>query len=161
MTDALPSDAAGQPARRAGPLALIDRTVNLIEALVPTWLVGLTARTGVATVFFLSGRTKVEGVLTVSDSAYYLFAEEYKLPFIPSDIAAHIATWSEHLFPILLVLGLMTRFSALALLGMTLVIQIFVYPGAWSTHLVWAALLLYLIRYGAGAASLDRLLKIP
>ncbi|WP_439478030.1 DoxX family protein [Brevundimonas sp.] len=132
-----------------------------MEALVPTWLVGLTARAGVAAVFFLSGRTKVEGVLTVSDSAYYLFAEEYKLPFIPSDIAAHLATWSEHLFPILLVLGLMTRFSALALLGMTLVIQIFVYPGAWSTHLVWAALLLYLIRYGAGSASLDRLLKIP
>ena len=161
MTEPLPSDAVGQPSRRAGPLALIDRTVNLMEALVPAWLVGLAARTGVAAVFFLSGRTKVEGVLTVSDSAYYLFAEEYKLPFIPSDIAAHLATWSEHLFPTLLVLGLMTRFSALALLGMTLVIQIFVYPGAWSTHLVWAALLLYLIRYGAGAASLDRLLKIP
>lgn len=161
MTDALPSDAVGQPSRRAGPLALINRTVNLMESLVPTWLVSLAARTGVATVFFLSGRTKVEGLLTVNDSAYYLFAEEYKLPFIPSDIAAHLAAWSEHLFPILLVLGLMTRFSALALLGMTLVIQIFVYPGAWSTHLVWAALLLYLIRYGAGAASLDRLLKIP
>ncbi len=161
MTDALPSDAVGQPSRRAGPLALLNRTVNLMESLVPTWLVSLAARTGVATVFFLSGRTKVEGLLTVNDSAYYLFAEEYKLPFIPSDIAAHLAAWSEHLFPILLVLGLMTRFSALALLGMTLVIQIFVYPEAWSTHLVWAALLLYLIRYGAGAASLDRLLRIP
>jgi putative oxidoreductase len=161
MTDALPSDAIGPSSRRTGPLALIDHTAKLMESLVPTWLVGLAARTGVASVFFLSGRTKVEGLLTVSDSAYYLFAEEYRLPFIPSDIAAHLATWSEHLFPILLVLGLMTRFSALALLGMTLVIQIFVYPGAWSTHLVWAALLLYLVRYGAGAASLDRLLKIP
>ena len=161
MTDALPSDAIGQPSRRAGPMALIDRTVHLMESVLPTWLVGLSARTGIATVFFLSGRTKVEGLLTVNDSAYYLFAEEYKLPFIPSDIAANLAAGSEHLFPILLVLGLMTRFSALALLGMTLVIQIFVYPGAWSTHLVWAALLLYLVRYGAGAASLDRLLKIP
>ena len=125
MTDALPSDAIGQPSRRAGPMALIDRTVHLMESVLPTWLVGLSARTGIATVFFLSGRTKVEGLLTVNDSAYYLFAEEYKLPFIPSDIAANLAAWSEHLFPILLVLGLMTRFSALALLGMTLVIQIF------------------------------------
>lgn len=161
MTDALPSDAIGSPAPRAGPRALIARTLDVLETLVPTWLVGLTARTGVAAVFFLSGRTKVDGLLTVNDTAYYLFAEEYKVPFIPSDIAANLAAWSEHLFPILLVLGLMTRFSALALLGMTLVIQIFVYPGAWSTHLVWAAVLLYLVRYGAGAASLDRLLKIP
>lgn len=142
-------------------MAMLDQTVSVIERLVPTWVVGLTARAGVAAVFFLSGRTKVEGVLTVTDSAYYLFAEEYKLPFIPSDLAAHLATYSEHLFPILLVLGLMTRFSALALLGMTLVIQIFVYPGAWATHLVWAGLLLYLVHYGAGQASLDRLLKIP
>ena len=142
-------------------MAILDRIVVGIERLVPAWGVGLTARLGIAAVFFLSGRTKVDGVLHITDSANYLFAEEYKLPFIPSDIAAHLATWSEHLFPILLVLGLMTRFSALALLGMTLVIQIFIYPGAWATHLTWAGLLLYLVRYGAGPLSLDRLLKIP
>lgn len=161
MTETTPSSLADTPARRSGPMAILDRVVVGIERLVPAGSVGLTARLGIAAVFFLSGRTKVDGVLHITDSAYYLFAEEYKLPFIPSDIAAHLATWSEHLFPILLVLGLMTRFSALALLGMTLVIQIFVYPGAWATHLTWAGLLLYLVRYGAGSLSLDRLLKIP
>jgi putative oxidoreductase len=71
-----------------------------------------------------------------------------------------MATYSEHLFPILLVLGLFTRFSALALLGMTAVIQIFVYPDAWPTHLSWAALMLYLIGRGAGPLSLDQRLGI-
>jgi putative oxidoreductase len=72
--------------------------------------------------------------------------------------AARAATYSEHLFPILLVLGLFTRVAALALLGMTLVIEIFVYPEAWPTHLSWAGLLLPLIAYGAGNWSLDRML---
>jgi putative oxidoreductase len=71
-----------------------------------------------------------------------------------------MATYSEHLVPILLVLGLFTRFSALALLGMTAVIQIFVYPDAWPTHLSWAALMLYLIGRGAGPLSLDQRLGI-
>jgi putative oxidoreductase len=74
--------------------------------------------------------------------------------------AAHVATYSEHLFPILLVLGLFTRPAALALLGMTLVIEIFVYPDGWPTHLSWAGLLLPLIAQGAGAWSLDRLFRI-
>jgi len=153
-TDATPRQGA------TGLLAPIDIAGRALGRLVPDWLVGLTARTGIAAVFFLSGRTKVEGVLEVSDSALFLFAEEYRLPLIPSDIAAHLATYAEHLFPILLVLGLFTRFSALALLGMTAVIQVLVYPGAWATHLVWAGLLMYLIRNGAGALSLDRLLRI-
>lgn len=161
MTDTSLSDVTASRAHRSGAMGVVDRLVGWIERLVPPWLVGLTVRLGVAAVFLLSGRTKVDGVLHITDSTYFLFAEEYKLPFIPSDIAAHLATWSEHLFPILLVFGLMTRFSALALLGMTLVIQIFVYPGAWATHLTWAGLLLYLVRHGAGPLSLDRLLKIP
>jgi putative oxidoreductase len=110
----------------------------------------------VAAIFFLSGRTKVEGLLTVSDNAYTLFREDYKVPLLPPELAAHVATYAEHLFPILLVLGLFTRLSALALLGMTAVIQIFVYPAAWPTHLTWAALMLYLIGRGAGPLSLDR-----
>jgi uncharacterized membrane protein YphA (DoxX/SURF4 family) len=73
---------------------------------------------------------------------------------------APTATSAEHLFPILLVLGLFTRASALALLGMTLVIQVFVYPDAWPTHLGWTGLLLPLIAWGGGKASLDRLLRI-
>ncbi|KDP88274.1 DoxX family protein [Cupriavidus sp. SK-3] len=116
----------------------------------------LVARLGIASVFFLSGRTKVEGLLTIKASTYALFASEYALPLIPAELAARLATWSEHLFPVLLVLGLFTRFSAAALLGMTAVIEIFVYPDAWPTHLSWAGLLLPLVAYGGGAWSLDR-----
>jgi putative oxidoreductase len=115
---------------------------------------------GIAAIFFLSGRTKVEGFLTLTPSAYELFRTEYKLPLLPPELAAHLAAYAEHLFPVLLVLGLFTRLSALALLGMTLVIQLFVYPDAWPTHLSWAALLLYLAGRGGGTLSLDRVLRI-
>ena len=108
----------------------------------------------------MSGRTKVEGVFTITDTTYLLFREEYKLPLIPPEWAAQMATVAEHLFPVLLVLGLFTRLSALALLGMTLVIQVFVYPDAWPTHLSWAALMLYLAGRGAGRLSLDRWLGL-
>lgn len=108
----------------------------------------------------MSGRTKVEGVLTLTEGSYELFRSEYKLPLVQPEIAAHLAAYAEHLFPLLLVLGLFTRLSALALLGMTLVIQIFVYPDAWPTHLSWAALLIYLVARGGGALSLDRLARI-
>lgn len=128
---------------------------------IPEWSIALVMRLGVASVFFLSGRTKVEGVLHITDSTYALFASEYKLPLISPFVAAHLATYSEHLFSILLVLGLFTRLSAAAFLGMTMVIEIFVYPDAWPTHLSWAALLLYLLARGGGAVSLDRLLRIP
>lgn len=128
---------------------------------IPEWLIALVTRLGVAGVFFLSGRTKVDGVLHITDSTYALFASEYKLPLVSPFIAAHLATYSEHMFSVLLVLGLFTRLSAAAFFGMTLVIEIFVYPDAWPTHLSWAALLLYLIARGGGAVSLDRLLKIP
>jgi putative oxidoreductase len=75
-------------------------------------------------------------------------------------VAAHLATYAEHLFPLLLVLGLCTRLSALALLGMTAVIQVFVYPQAGITHLWWAAPLLYLAGRGGGAFGLDRVLGL-
>jgi putative oxidoreductase len=127
---------------------------------IPDAAIGLVARLGVAGVFFYSARTKVDGLLHITDGAYSLFAEEYRLPLIPSNIAAHLATYAEHLFPILLVLGLLTRLSAGALLGMTLVIQVFVYPDAWPTHLSWAAPLIYLIARGGGRWSVDRLLKL-
>jgi putative oxidoreductase len=127
---------------------------------IPGDLLLLVARFGVAGVFFMSGRTKVEGLLTIKASTYDLFNTDYKLPFVPPVIAAHAATYSEHLFPILLVLGLFTRVGALALLGMTTVIEVFVYPDAWPTHLSWAGLLLPLIARGGGAWSLDRLLNL-
>ncbi|QEI06214.1 DoxX family protein [Pigmentiphaga aceris] len=130
-----------------------------------TWLVShnllaLATRVGIAATFFLSGRTKVEGFLTLTEGTYELFRTEYKVPLLPPEIAAHLAAYAEHLFPVLLVLGLFTRVSALALLGMTFVIQVFVYPDAWPTHLSWAAMLLYLVGRGGGAFSLDRVLRI-
>ena len=139
-------------------IAPYERTVRRVSALVPDALLLLVARLGIASIFFLSGRTKVEGLLTITDSTYELFRTDYALPLIPPGIAAVAATVSEHLFSILLVLGLMTRFSALALFLMTLTIEIFVYPDAWPTHLSWAAILLPLMARGGGAWSLDHLL---
>jgi putative oxidoreductase len=143
---------------RANPYALFARAC---ERLVPEWLLALVIRVGIAAIFFLSGRTKVDGLLHIKDTTYVLFAEEYKLPLVPPVVAAHAATYAEHLFSILLALGLFTRFAALSLLAMTLVIEVFVYPDAWPTHLSWAGLLLYLLARGAGPLSLDRALKIP
>jgi len=133
--------------------------LRVIADKVPDALLLLVARLGIASVFFQSGRTKVDGVLHITEGTYALFRTEYALPLIPPDIAAHLATYSEHLFPVLLVLGLFTRPAALALLGMTAVIEIFVYPDAWPTHLSWAGLLLPLIARGGGGWSLDRLLS--
>ena len=139
----------------AGPLHARNR---LAARLLPKSFLLLVQRFGVAAVFFESGRTKVEGVLTITDSTYELFRTDYRLPFVDPEIAAHAATYSEHLFPIMLVLGFGTRFAALALLGMTTVIEVFVYPDAWPTHLSWAGLLLPLIAWGGGRISLDSLL---
>jgi putative oxidoreductase len=139
---------------------LLARLADTAAWLTPHSLLALVNRVAIAAIFWLSARTKVEGWFTVSDSAYLLFREEYKLPLLPPELAAHMATVAEHVFPILLVLGLFTRLSALALLGMTLVIQVFVYPDAWPTHLSWAGLMLYLVGRGAGQVSLDRALGI-
>jgi putative oxidoreductase len=139
---------------------LLARLADTAAWLTPHSLLALVNRVAIAAIFWLSARTKVEGWFTVSDSAYLLFREEYKLPLLPPELAAHMATVAEHVFPILLVLGLFTRLSALALLGMTLVIQVFVYPDAWPTHLSWAGLMLYLVGRGAGNVSLDRALGI-
>jgi len=140
------------------PPQMHDRVVRRIEALLPDALLLLVARLGIAAIFFLSGRTKVEGIITITDSTYELFRTEYALPIVQPELAATIATFAEHLFPILLVLGLLTRFSAFALLGMTLVIQTFVYPDAWPTHLSWAAILLPLVARGGGTWSVDALI---
>ncbi len=145
---------------RTGLRAAWNRVADRVDGLITHSLIAFAARFAIAGIFFMSGRTKVEGWLTVSDTAVALFADEYKVPLLSPDLAAHLATYAEHLFPILLALGLFTRFSAAALLGMTVVIQFFVYPDAWPTHLSWAALLLYLVARGAGAASLDRVVGI-
>ena len=131
-----------------------------LSRLVTHDLLALATRVGIAAIFFNSGRTKVTGFMTLTDGAVELFRTEYKLPVLPPELAALVAAYAEHLFPLLLVLGLATRLSALALLGMTLVIQVFVYPDAWPTHLSWAALLFYLAGRGAGRVSLDHVMGV-
>ncbi len=88
-----------------------------------------------------------------------MFREEYKVPLLPPEVAAYMAVSIELTAPVLLMLGLATRPVALMLLGMTSVIEIFVYPQAWPTHIQWAAMLLVLLCRGAGACSLDHLLR--
>lgn len=139
-----------------GLSGLINRSIAWMAA-IPYWLMALVARVSIAAVFWRSGQTKVDG-WRVSDTAIALFRDEYKLPLIDPTIAAYLATVAEHVFPVLLVIGLATRYAALALLIMTLVIEIFVYPDAWPTHGTWAACFLLLMTKGAGIVSLDHLI---
>lgn len=143
-----------------GPLSWWNALASQLTRCVSHDLLALVSRMSIAAIFFMSGRTKVDGLLTLTDSARELFRTEYRLPLISPELAAYLAAYAEHLFPLLLVLGLFTRLSALALLVMTLTIQLFVYPDAWPTHLSWAALLLYLIGRGGGMLSMDRALRI-
>ena len=135
---------------------LVQRLFGLLGA-IPHSLIALVARLSIAAVFWQSGQTKVDGFM-LSDTAVYLFENEYKLPLVDPTLAAYGAAISEHLFPILLVLGLGSRFAALALFGMTAVIEIFVYPDAWPTHGTWAACLLVVIARGPGVVSLDHVI---
>lgn len=140
-------------------ISLIRQLNGLLDR-IPNDFVALALRVFPAMVFFQSGRTKVDGVFSIKDSTWFLFENEYALPIIPSDLAAVLGTTAEHVLPILMILGLATRFSALGLLVMTAVIQIFVYPGAWITHGLWAAALLAVVARGPGAWSLDRVLGL-
>lgn len=141
-------------------IAYYDRLVAIGSGRFAEGVALLVTRIALAGIFWRSGRTKVEegSWLDITDTTYFLFENEYSGVPIPPEIAAPMATYAEHLFPILLVLGLGTRFSAFALLGMTLVIQFFVYPDAWwSVHLIWAALAGILISRGGGLFSLDQI----
>ena len=139
------------------PIAILE-TGRLLAERVPQSFVSLVARLAVANVFWMSGQTKVDGFLHISENTFYLFREEYKVPLLPPDLAAYMSTTAEHVFPILLVLGLASRLSALALLGMTAVIQLFVYPSGWPEHILWATALLAIIARGPGSLSLDHLI---
>lgn len=155
--------------RGAALQRLPARAVAWLEA-IPHSLVALLARIGIGMTFWQSGQTKVEGFALdpiagqwqlgwphLAPGAVDLFRDEYALPLLPPQLAALSAATAEHLFGLLIVLGLATRLSALALLGMTLVIEIFVYPLAYPTHALWAAALLLLASRGAGVLSLDHL----
>lgn len=118
----------------------------------------LMARIFPAAVFWQSGQTKVDG-WQLNETALFLFQEEYRLPWIDPSLAAGMAALAEHLFPLLLWLGLGTRLAAGGLLMMTLVIQTLVYPDAWPTHGTWAVALALLVLHGPGRWSLDHGLR--
>ena len=138
---------------------------------IPHTLIALLGRFAIAAVFWKSGQTKVEGLVIdivgghfelgwprLSDSAVGLFRDEYKLPLLPPETAAVLAATAEHVLPVLLLIGLATRFSAFGLFVMTAVIQLFVYPDAYAVHGTWAAVLLWLVAFGPGKVSIDHLL---
>jgi len=136
-------------------LTLIGRTLSWLES-VPYWLLAAPLRFAIATVFWSSGTTK----LANWNTAVELFVDEYKVPLLPPEIAAHMAVSIELTTPVLLVLGLATRAASLVLLGMTAVIEVLVYPQAWPTHIQWAAMLFVLLCRGPGKLSLDHLVRI-
>lgn len=139
------------------PLANGKRLAALVRWLesVPYALLAIPLRIAVATVFWNSAMTK----LANWDTAIELFRDEYRLPLLPPELAATMALSIELSAPVLLMLGLATRPVALLLLGMTTVIEIFVYPQAWPTHIQWAAMLLVLLCRGPGGWSVDHLLR--
>ncbi|WP_131109759.1 DoxX family protein [Sulfuricystis thermophila] len=151
-------------------IALVRHLIGLFGR-IPDDAIALLGRFSIAAIFWKSGQTKVQGFALdivsgefqfgwprLSDSAVDLFREEYRLPLLPPELAALMGATAEHLFPALILIGLATRFSALALLGMTATIQFLVYPDAYPTHGVWATVLLYLVARGPGRLSLDHLL---
>lgn len=161
----------------AGMSGVAERLESLVRravaamARIPHSLIAFVARFSIAGVFWQSGQTKVEnfaidlvggtvqlGWPRLGPSTVDLFRDEYRLPLIPPEIAAPLAAIAEHVFPALILIGLATRFSALALLIMTLVIQTLVYPGAWPTHGTWIAIFLYLMARGPGVLSVDHLI---
>lgn len=140
--------------RPSSPVPGMFRQVRAALDAVPYGLLAVPLRFAVATVFWNSAMAK----LANWDTTLSLFTDEYRLPLLPPEIAAYAATTIELTTPVLLVLGLLTRPAAFVLLGMTAVIEIFVYPQAWPTHIQWAAMLLVLLCRGAGALSIDHLL---
>ena len=146
----------------------LDRYSQKISGVIPEWLIPLALRVSIFLIFWLSAQTKITGgtVLgqhlffwNVTETTFYLFEYDYELPLIPPTIAAYMATFGEFFLALGVLLGFLTRFSALGLLIMTAVIQFFVYPNLWQEHLLWAGILLFLLRNGAGSVSLDQLLK--
>ncbi len=151
--------------------SLVEQTVDLLDT-IPNSLIAVIARFSIAAIFWKSGQTKVQGFAIdivsgeftfglprLSDSVVELFRDEYKLPLVPPEFAALMAAFAEHLFPLLILIGLATRFSAAALLVMTVTIQLLVYPDAYPTHGVWAAVLIFLMAKGPGVFSLDHLIS--
>lgn len=151
----------GEPSMKGKPMLnqALDRLNRAaIDPRVDGILLAIN-RVAVGAIFFLSGRTKVTGLFTLTDATFELFRTDYKIPLIPPVPAAYIAAITEHLCSVMLFLGLGTRLAALALLGMTTVIEVFVYPDAWPTHLSWAGLMVPLVLRGGGRFSIDAVVR--
>ena len=149
------STTASKPAVAESWLIRMISTIMGLFDRIPYWLVALTARVALAQVFWSSAQAH----LANWDTTLYMFDETYKVPLLPPELAAYLAVAMEVVTPPLLVVGLATRVVALALFGMTLVIEIFVFPEAWPTHIQWAAMLLVLMGRGGGSLSLDMILE--
>jgi putative oxidoreductase len=134
------------------PVSLYRRFANVAER-IPFSLIQLASRVAIATVFWKSAQSK----LTSWPITEQLFAMEYKLPLLPPEIAAPLATAAELGGAVLIAVGLFARIGALALLGVVATIQIFVFPGHWAEHLLWTSLLLLILARGAGVISVDHL----
>ncbi|MGE0281645.1 MAG: DoxX family protein [Rhizobiaceae bacterium] len=122
---------------------------------LPLSLAQLAGRIAVAHVFWQSAQSKLASWVVTQQ----LFAFEYKLPILPPDVAATLATTAELSGAVLLALGFCSRLAALMLLGVVSTIQIFVYPGHWAEHLLWASVLLLILGRGPGVVSIDHLVK--
>jgi len=139
---------------------VLPRAVRLLLAAIawfeaiPYWVLAIPLRLAVAWIFWNSAQVK----LLNWSAALAMFRDEYQVPLLPPEFAAHLTLAIELTTPVLLVLGLLTRPAILVLLGMVAVIEAFVYPEAWPTHLQWSAMMLVLLCRGAGALSLDHLL---
>lgn len=147
-------------------IKLANKPLSLLK-LLPEDVIALTARFAIASVFWRSAQTKINGwdflgqswqFFNLNSSTVTLFEYEYDLPIIAPELAAYLGTFVEFFVSIAIFLGFMTRFSALAFLGMTATIQFMVYPDAWPTHILWAAILFYIIKHGPGKFSLDNLI---
>ncbi|MDP1701302.1 MAG: DoxX family protein [Aestuariivirga sp.] len=144
---------------------LIERANAIVRAIAQPSLTQLVLRFGLAVPFWRSGVNKWDGFLQLNDVAILLFSSEFQLhlpggpyPFPAPAAMAFAAGAAEILLPILLVLGLATRFAAAGLLLMTLVVQLTV-PGGWPLHVAWAAMALGIMAWGPGRASLDHLIR--
>ncbi len=133
---------------------LADRLASLLAWLgrFPLAILQLAFRFSIASVFWHSGMTKIANW----DITIALFRDEYMVPVLPPQLAATMAACVELSCPVLLVLGLATRLATLPMLGMTFVIEVFVYPEQWIEHLMWASILLFILTRGPGPLSVDR-----
>jgi putative oxidoreductase len=137
------------------PMSVLERIENVLDTLgrFPVAIVQFLLRLSIALVFWHAGMTKIASW----DTTIALFRDEYMVPVLPPELAASLAVTVELTCPVLLVLGLATRLATLPMLGMTFVIEVFVYPEQWIEHLMWASILVFIVTRGPGVLSLDHL----